>query len=92
MDKDHQQGEQQPEEYPKFSELDHPRLHPGLLNNVLRNMKFERTTEIQAKTWSAAAAGTDVLGRARTGTGYVVCVIPLFSLNTYLRTQQNTNL
>ena len=57
--------QQQP--YPKFADL--PRLHPVLRQNLALNMKFDRTTEIQAKTWEPASQGRDVLGRARTGTG-----------------------
>jgi DEAD/DEAH box helicase len=55
--------------YPEFSSLSD--LHPILRSNVAA-MGFTSMTEIQAKTWEAAIAGQDVLGRARTGTGKTV--------------------
>ena len=49
----------------RFVDLD---IHPKSLS-ALRKNGFETMTEIQEKTFSAAADGRDVLGRARTGTG-----------------------
>ena len=57
------------ETYPKFAEV--PDLHPSL-KAALAKMELVTMTEIQAKTWEAASAGQDVLGRARTGTGKTI--------------------
>jgi len=74
------------QEYPKFSEL--PNLHKTLLKNIETNLQFERTTEIQLKTWEHAVDGRDVLGRARTGTGKTVS----FLLPSIQRLYLNKNL
>jgi DEAD/DEAH box helicase len=57
---------------PKFTDL--TGLHPVLQRNVA-TMKFQTMTEIQSKTYEAASSGTDVLGRARTGTGKTVAFL-----------------
>jgi superfamily II DNA/RNA helicase len=57
---------------PKFTDL--AGLHPVLQRNVA-TMKFQTMTEIQSKTFEAASSGTDVLGRARTGTGKTVAFL-----------------
>jgi superfamily II DNA/RNA helicase len=46
-----------------------PGLHPNSKRALVENMGLEAMTEIQDKTFQAGAAGKDVLGRARTGTG-----------------------
>jgi len=46
-----------------------PDLHPASKRAVIDVLGLETMTEIQSKTFEAAALGTDVLGRARTGTG-----------------------
>jgi superfamily II DNA/RNA helicase len=58
--------------YPKFDDVS--QLHPVLKRN-LKELKLETMTEIQSKTWEAASAGQDVLGRARTGTGKTVAFL-----------------
>ena len=57
------------ETYPQFAQV--PDLHPSL-KAALAKMELVTMTEIQAKTWEAASAGQDVLGRARTGTGKTI--------------------
>ena len=44
-------------------------LHPASKRAILEVLGLQTMTEIQAKTFAAASSGTDVLGRARTGTG-----------------------
>ncbi len=44
-------------------------LHPSTKKAIANILKHEHMTDIQAKTYAAASSGTDVLGRARTGTG-----------------------
>jgi len=51
----------------KFSEIDG--LHPASKRAIKEVLKLKSMTEIQSKTFEAASLGTDVLGRARTGTG-----------------------
>lgn len=46
-----------------------PGLHPNSKRALTENMGLVSMTEIQEKTFQAGAAGKDVLGRARTGTG-----------------------
>jgi ATP-dependent RNA helicase MSS116 len=46
-----------------------PGLHPLSKRALTGTMGLQAMTEIQAKTFAAGAAGKDVLGRARTGTG-----------------------
>jgi ATP-dependent RNA helicase MSS116 len=46
-----------------------PGLHPNSKRALTENMGLTAMTEIQEKTFQAGAAGKDVLGRARTGTG-----------------------
>ena len=55
-----------PPSYPTFQSI--TELHPVLKRN-LQELQLVTMTEIQSKTWEAASAGQDVLGRARTGTG-----------------------
>lgn len=50
----------------KFKDLD---LHHNTKKALIETLKLETMTEIQSKTFTRAAGGTDVLGRARTGTG-----------------------
>ena len=50
----------------RFQELDLNKFTKKAISNIL---KHEFMTEIQSRTYAAAASGTDVLGRARTGTG-----------------------
>eukprot|EP00568_Trieres_chinensis_P012978 CAMPEP_0183298272 /NCGR_PEP_ID=MMETSP0160_2-20130417/5342_1 /TAXON_ID=2839 ORGANISM="Odontella Sinensis, Strain Grunow 1884" /NCGR_SAMPLE_ID=MMETSP0160_2 /ASSEMBLY_ACC=CAM_ASM_000250 /LENGTH=737 /DNA_ID=CAMNT_0025460279 /DNA_START=1 /DNA_END=2214 /DNA_ORIENTATION=+ len=61
-------------------------LHPAS-KRALDRMGMERMTEIQAKTFAAAAIGRDVLGRARTGTGKTLA----FLLPAIERVLQNEN-
>ncbi len=42
-------------------------LHPNSKRALVEDMGLQSMTEVQAKTFSAALAGRDVLGRARTG-------------------------
>ena len=51
----------------KFS--DAPDLHPKSKKAIKEVLKLTHMTEIQSKTYGIAVQGTDVLGRARTGTG-----------------------
>jgi len=44
-------------------------LHASTKRALVEDMGLQSMTEVQAKTFSAALAGKDVLGRARTGTG-----------------------
>lgn len=60
------------EEWPLFEDKDN--LHPQS-KRALRNMNLTQMTEIQAKTFDAAASGQDVLARARTGTGKTVAFL-----------------
>jgi ATP-dependent RNA helicase MSS116 len=52
----------------RFDSLSPP-LNEKLLSVVTNQLGFQQATEIQAKAWSAAVEGRDVLARARTGTG-----------------------
>ena len=45
------------------------------LRKAVAEMKLTHMTEIQSKTFMAAAGGNDVLGRARTGTGKTVAFL-----------------
>lgn len=65
-------------------------MHPLLVHNVANTMRFAHMTEIQARTWQAASAGADVLGRARTGTGKTLAFL-LPALHQILNQQQQTN-
>eukprot|EP00588_Corethron_pennatum_P008007 CAMPEP_0194294958 /NCGR_PEP_ID=MMETSP0169-20130528/52197_1 /TAXON_ID=218684 /ORGANISM="Corethron pennatum, Strain L29A3" /LENGTH=578 /DNA_ID=CAMNT_0039043995 /DNA_START=154 /DNA_END=1886 /DNA_ORIENTATION=- len=65
----------------RFSELEG--IHPATLRGVTEGLGLERLTEIQQKTYGAAASGQDVLGRARTGTGKTVAFL-LPALNVVL--------
>jgi ATP-dependent RNA helicase MSS116 len=60
------EAQEEEEEYPRFE--DKPNLHPSS-KIALKKMGLETMTEIQAKTFDAAASGQDILARARTGTG-----------------------
>eukprot|EP00521_Asterionellopsis_glacialis_P013941 CAMPEP_0195308052 /NCGR_PEP_ID=MMETSP0707-20130614/38025_1 /TAXON_ID=33640 /ORGANISM="Asterionellopsis glacialis, Strain CCMP134" /LENGTH=798 /DNA_ID=CAMNT_0040372311 /DNA_START=94 /DNA_END=2491 /DNA_ORIENTATION=+ len=51
----------------KFAERND--LHPSSKRALTEIMGLKTMTEIQSKTYAAAASGSDVLGRARTGTG-----------------------
>jgi len=51
----------------KFADVDG--LHPLSKRAIKEVLKLKSMTEIQQKTFEAASSGTDVLGRARTGTG-----------------------
>ena len=53
---------------------DRPDLHP-LSKRAVADMGLSSMTEIQARTFAAAATGRDVLGRARTGTGKTVAFL-----------------
>ncbi|KAK1741035.1 hypothetical protein QTG54_008287 [Skeletonema marinoi] len=44
-------------------------IHPSSVHAITHKLKLERMTEIQYKTFDAASTGSDVLARARTGTG-----------------------
>ncbi|KAL3817032.1 hypothetical protein ACHAXA_002944 [Cyclostephanos tholiformis] len=44
-------------------------LHPNSKRALVEDMGLVTMTEVQAKTFSAALAGKDILARARTGTG-----------------------
>jgi ATP-dependent RNA helicase MSS116 len=55
------------EELPLFTSL--KTIHPATVHAITHKLKLERMTEIQYKTFDAAATGSDVLARARTGTG-----------------------
>lgn len=61
-----------PETYPRFADV--PNLHPSL-KQALAAMELTTMTEIQARTFEAASAGQDVLGRARTGTGKTIAFL-----------------
>jgi superfamily II DNA/RNA helicase len=53
----------------KTTFADCPGLHPNSKRALTETMGLSSMTEIQEKTFQAGAAGKDVLGRARTGTG-----------------------
>jgi ATP-dependent RNA helicase MSS116 len=55
------------EELPLFTSLE--TIHPASVHAITHKLKLERMTEIQYKTFDAASTGSDVLARARTGTG-----------------------
>ena len=59
--------EEDGDELPLFSSLE--TIHPASLHAITHKLKLTRMTEIQSKTFDAASTGSDVLGRARTGTG-----------------------
>lgn len=64
-------------------------LHPSSKRALVEDMGLQTMTEVQAKTFSAALAGKDVLARARTGTGktlaFLVPVVErILSNPTYL--------
>jgi len=44
-------------------------LHPASKRALTEILKVTSMTEIQSKTFAAASSGSDILGRARTGTG-----------------------
>lgn len=50
----------------KFQDL---QLHPSTKKAITTVLEHDYMTDIQSRTYIAAASGTDVLGRARTGTG-----------------------
>lgn len=50
----------------KFEDV---QMHPKTKRALTQTLKLSSMTEIQSKTFAAAASGTDVLARARTGTG-----------------------
>ena len=60
------EAREEEEEYPRFE--DKLNLHPSS-KKALEKMGLKTMTEIQAKTFDAAASGQDVMARARTGTG-----------------------
>ena len=49
-------------------------LHPSL-KSALTNAGLVNMTQVQHKTWEAASGGSDVLARARTGTGKTVAFL-----------------
>ena len=55
------------DELPLFTSLE--TIHPASAHAITQKLKLERMTEIQYKTFDAASTGSDVLARARTGTG-----------------------
>ena len=55
------------EELPLFTSLE--TIHPASVHAITQKLKLERMTESQYKTFDAASTGSDVLARARTGTG-----------------------
>lgn len=59
--------DEQKEELPLFTSLE--TIHPASVHAITQKLKLERMTEIQYKTFDAASTGSDVLARARTGTG-----------------------
>ena len=61
-----------------------PGLHPSSLHAVTHKLHISTMTEIQQKTFMAAASGRDVLGRARTGTGKTLAFL-LPSIESALR-------
>lgn len=63
---------------------DLPSLHPDSKRAVTQKLGLTTMTEIQAKTFGAAASGRDVLGRARTGTGKTLAFL-LPAIETLLR-------
>jgi ATP-dependent RNA helicase MSS116 len=67
---------------PNFADLKD--LNPKTAH-TLTSKGFKTMTEIQARTWDAAVAGKDVIGRARTGTGKTMA----FLLPTLERILQN---
>jgi len=60
------------EDWPRFE--DKINLHPNS-KKAVKKMGLTTMTEIQAKTFDAAASGQDVLARARTGTGKTVAFL-----------------
>jgi hypothetical protein len=60
------------EDAPTFDSLTD--LHPDL-KEALRRAKLTKMTQVQHKTWEAASRGSDVLARARTGTGKTVAFL-----------------
>jgi len=52
---------------PRF--IDVESLHPASKRDIVKDMGLTTMTKIQSKTFDAASAGKDILGRARTGTG-----------------------
>jgi ATP-dependent RNA helicase MSS116 len=69
-----------------FSNLEN--LHPATKRALSETLGLQYMTEIQAKTYSAASSGMDVLGRARTGTGKTLA----FLLPAIERIMNNPNL
>ena len=58
----------------RFDDTTQINLHPSS-KKAVADMKLTHMTEIQSKTFVAASAGSDVLGRARTGTGKTVAFL-----------------
>ena len=50
----------------KFQDM---KMHPNSKKAIAQVLKHEYMSDIQEQTYVAAASGTDILGRARTGTG-----------------------
>lgn len=64
-------------------------LHP-VTKAALRAQGIATMTEVQAKTWTAAVQGQDVVGRSRTGSGKTLAFI-LPALERILRNQSQDN-
>jgi len=69
----------------KFS--DAPDLHPKSKKAIKEVLKLTHMTEIQSKTYGIAVQGTDVLGRARTGTGKTMAFL-MPALECLLKSKQ----
>ena len=54
-------------------------LHPNSKRAIIENFGHQTMTEVQAKTFSAALSGKDILARARTGTGKTCFMRALFN-------------
>lgn len=72
---------------PTFASV--PNLHPSL-KSALDKAGLLKMTEVQHKTWEAASSGTDVLARARTGTGKTVAFL-LPAIQQIVSQQQRNN-
>jgi ATP-dependent RNA helicase MSS116 len=50
-------------------------LHPATKRAIIEILGLSTMTDIQAKTYTAALSGQDILGRARTGTGKTIAFL-----------------
>ncbi|KAM4056847.1 DEAD/DEAH box helicase [Hirsutella rhossiliensis] len=67
-----------PGELSNFADLAQLGVHENLLGAIVRDMKYEAMTPVQAKTINPALKGNDIVAQAKTGTGKTLAfLLPL---------------